>query len=126
MARHNCELFGHISYSAELTYNELYALEADLIDELQNALQGHSALHIDTVGTGDALRVQCVFAEYDEGQFHALCDDVAEAIPANVRARFLFVDKSLTVIHLYCFTNKGWKESALDISAEACAAATGR
>lgn len=121
MASHNCELFGHIRYRSELSYNELYAIEADLIDELHAALSRLGADHIDLVGQGDALRAQCMFAEYDEALFHALCDAMAAFLPASkVRGRLLFVHKDLAMIHLYCFHDTGWKEAIVDTSDAAC------
>lgn len=120
MVKHNCELFGHMLYSPDISYNELYALEADLIDELHDALEKIGAEHIDLVGLGDALRVQCVLTEYSEPIFHDLCDTVAEFLPKKVLGRFLFVHKDLSVVHLYCFLENGWKEAAVDISMQAC------
>ncbi|UZP66799.1 hypothetical protein N1030_14450 [Desulfovibrio mangrovi] len=120
MAKHDCEVFGHMLYSSELSYNELYAIEADLIDELQAALERINAEHIDLVGLGDALRMQCVLTDYDEIVFHELCDAVAAFLPKKVQGRLLFVHKDLSIVHLYCFMDGGWKEAAVDISMKAC------
>ncbi len=120
MAKHDCELFGHMLYSPDLSYSELYAIEADLIDEMHDALEQIGAEHIDLVGMGDALRIQCVLSEHDEPIFHDLCDAVARFLPATVQGRLLCVHKDLSVIHLYCFTGKGWKEATVDISMQNC------
>ena len=121
MAKYDCELFIHISYSASLSYNELYAVEADLTDELQEGLAEHGAEHIDVVALGDSLRVQCVFLEYSQSAFHTLCDSVAGNLSEDVTARFLFIDKELGSAHLYCFKSKQWKERVLDLSPTECA-----
>lgn len=120
MVKYDCEVFGHMLYSPELSYNELYAIEADLIDELRSALEEIGAEHIDLSGLGDALRMQCVLYGYDEVVFHGLCDAIAAFLPRKVDGRLLFVHKDLSIVHLYCFANGGWKEAAVDISMKAC------
>ncbi len=120
MGMHDCEIFGHMLYSPDLSYNELYALEADLIDELRDALEQAGAEHVDLTAQGDALRMQCVLARYEEAAFHSLCDAVAAFLPKSVQGRLLCVHKDLHVVHLYCFLENGWKEAAMDISMRAC------
>ncbi len=120
MATYDCELFGHMLYSPELSYNELHELESDLIPALQTALTAAGAEHIDLLGQGDALRMQGVLPEHMEADFHALCDTIAAFLPPTVTGRLLFVHKDLAVLHLYLFTEKGWKEAALDVSMGIC------
>lgn len=116
MATYNCELFIHVRYSAELSYDELYEVEAKLTEELQQALEEHDAEHIDVVTQGDALRVQCVFAEYAEAAFRELCDSTAGCIKDSLSARFLFVDKDLESAHVYYFEDAAWEEVPLNLA----------
>lgn len=113
MAKFDCELFGHFVYGPELSYNDLLAREAELVDALQGALDASGGEHIDFTPTGDALRVQCVFANHEETAFHAACAAVAPLLRGDVEGRMLFVDKGLDLLHLYLLADGVWQEAAL-------------
>lgn len=113
MAKFDCELFGHFFYGPELSYNDLLAREAELVDALHGALDASGGEHIDFTPTGDALRVQCVFAHHEETAFHAACAAVAPLLRDNVEGRMLFVDKGLDLLHLYLLADGVWQEAAL-------------
>lgn len=113
MAKFDSELFGHFEYGPDLTYNDLLAREAELVDALNIALADAGGAHMDFTPTGDALRVQCVFARHEEESFHAACAAVAPLLRGNVEGRMLFVDKGLAALHLYLLADGCWKEASL-------------
>lgn len=113
MAKFDCELFGHFVYGPELSYNDLLAREAELVDAIHGALDASGGEHIDFTPTGDALRVQCVFAHHEETVFHAACAAVAPLLRSDVEGRMLFVDKGLDLLHLYQLAGGRWRESGL-------------
>ncbi len=100
MAKFDCELFGHFVYGPELSYNDLLAREAELVDAIHGALDASGGEHIDFTPTGDALRVQA-------------CAAVAPLLRGDVEGRMLFVDKGLDLLHLYLLADGTWREAAL-------------
>ena len=117
MAKFDCELFGHFVYGPELSYNDLLAREAELVDAIHAALDASGGEHIDFTPTGDALRVQCVFAHHEEAAFHTACAAVAPLLRGDVQGRMLFVDKGLDMLHLYLLADGRWRESGLRLPA---------
>lgn len=113
MAKFDCELFGHFVYGPELSYNDLLAREAELMDAIHGALDANGGGHIDFAPTGDALRVQCVFARHEEAAFRTACAVVAPLLRGDVEGRMLFVDKGLDLLHLYLLADGRWREAAL-------------
>ena len=76
-ARYPCEMYGQIFYSPELSYNDLYAHEHRLVDELTEFLNTNSAMHLDFTPDGDSLRFQCELDTYGEDIFHQLADGIS-------------------------------------------------
>lgn len=113
MALFTTELFAHFVYSPKLSYHELLGREEELKIFVSRLVeeQGGDFLHFEA--TGDALRAQCVFPEYHEDAFHALCDVLASEMNADVEARLLFVSKELDHLHLYALNSGKWKEAAI-------------
>ena len=111
MSVHQCEVFGHFFYSPELSYAELLEREAVLIESLDRTLQDLGGVHIEFTSEGDSLRVQCLFSAPEEGMFHAACDAVLPVLGHDMEGRFLFVDKDLKGLVLYCLAENQWKEA---------------
>ena len=113
MALFATELFAHFVYSPTLSYHELLEREEELKIFLSQMVeeQGGDFLHFEA--TGDALRAQCVFPDYREDAFHALCDVLAPQMKGDVEARLLFVSKDLDHLHVYALNNSKWKEATI-------------
>ena len=101
MAKFRYEMFGHLVYDDSLTYEELIAREEQLTTEFSARLKGMEASHIHFEPQGDALYVQCVFAEKDANDFESVCHSLCELVGKEVAARLLFVGKELD--GLWCF-----------------------
>ena len=115
-ARYPCEMYGQISYCPELSYNDLYAHERRLVDELTEFLNANSAAHLDFTPDGDSLRFQCELDVYEEDLFHALADGIRPMLTPDIEGRLLFVDKaSLNVVHVYVLKAESWREAAIGI-----------
>ncbi|MDR2669560.1 MAG: hypothetical protein LBC14_06380 [Desulfovibrio sp.] len=117
MARHDTEMFCRFAYSPELSYEALLALDTALKVELTAILGEGGGEFIHFEETGDALRVQCVFAVYDEELFHALCDRIAPLTDGRTEAGMLFVDKDLQLLHVYALHDNTWRECCVGLPA---------
>ncbi|MFV0422603.1 hypothetical protein [Oleidesulfovibrio sp.] len=115
MAKYDCEMFGYFSYSPDLSYSELHELEAGFRDALQDALEQRGADFMQFEPEGDALRVQCVFGECHEENFHEVCDAVVQGMNNHVFGKMLFVNKNLQELLVYRLESKGWYEGAIDL-----------
>ncbi len=115
-ARYPCEMYGQIFYSPELSYNDLYAHEHRLVDELTEFLNTNSAMHLDFTPDGDSLRFQCELDNYGEDLFHDLADGISAMLAEDIEGRLLFVDKAtLGVVHVYALGHEHWQEAAIGI-----------
>jgi hypothetical protein len=113
MARYRTDLFVHILYSPSLSYHDLLDREEELKGFLGLLAETHGGEYLHFEAQGDALLVQCVFPEYGEDFFHALCEALAERMGRDLEARLLFVSKDLSFLHLYVVSKGGWQEAVL-------------
>ncbi len=118
MARYNCEVFGVIRYSLEISYHELYEVEEELIQQLTDAFGSFNAQHLDFWGYGDFLQLQCELADYETPLFTDICDDLVSLLPEDVAGQLLFVDKRLTSCAAYFLSKEGWREKMIDFSSD--------
>lgn len=115
-SRYPCEMYGQLFYSPDLSYNDLYAHEHRLIDELTEFLNANRAAHLDFTPDGDSLRFQCELDNYAEDFFHGLADGIMAMLSPEIEGRILFVDKAtLGVVHVYAVGDKDWQEAAIGI-----------
>jgi len=115
MALMHSEMFANFVYDQTLTYNELLEREAELVETMQTTFEDVGGAHVEFAPTGDALNVQCLFAEHDEGLFHAVCDAVSPMLRSDVEGRILFVDRNLGTLHLYLLADGVWREGVLRV-----------
>lgn len=101
MAKYRYEMFGNLVYSETLTYEELIGREQSLMTELTSYLQDIGASHIDFQPLGDALYVQCVFAEQDARNFEDVAGAVARLSGQHIEGRLIFFGRDLG--RIYCF-----------------------
>ena len=113
MSAYQCELFGHFVYSEDLSYADLLERETDLMGAFDRLLRDMDAAHIDFTPTGDALRVQCMFADAEDALFHSVCDAAAPLLANDIKGKMLFVDKDLAHISMYYLEKSAWKEAAI-------------
>ena len=101
MAKYRYEMFGNIIYDQALTYEELIGREQTLMSEFTAYLQQSGASHIDFQPLGDALYVQCVFAEQDARNFEDVAETVARLSGQHLEGRLVFFGRDLG--RIYCF-----------------------
>ncbi len=113
MATHQIELFGHVTYSPNLSYQDVLDREEKLKLEAQVLLSGVDADFIHFEAVGDALRFQCVFTDGGESLFHQICDGLCPMMDNGLAGRLLFVDKDLYTLHYYSLGKGTWQEGTL-------------
>ncbi len=113
MATYKTELFGHVVYSPELTYEDLLAREEEVKEHIRAVLTEHGGDFLHFEALGDTLRVQCVFQAGDEDFFQALCAAVAPWFNEGISARLLFIDKDLESLFFYGIRDGAWQEAVL-------------
>ena len=101
MAKYRYEMFANLIYGETLTYDELIGREQFLLVELTAYLQNIGASHIDFQPLGDALYVQCVFAEQDARNFEDVAATVANLSGQHMEGRLIFFGRDLG--RIYCF-----------------------
>jgi len=101
MAKYRYEMFANLIYGETLTYEELINREQSLMVELTAYLQNIGASHIDFQPLGDALYIQCVFAEQDARNFEEVADAVARLSGQHMEGRLIFFGRDLG--RIYCF-----------------------
>lgn len=120
MGRYECEVFGLINYSPDLSYDALYAEEERLLVELQDILDGLEAVHLDFWGSGDALQFQCALPEFDAPLLRSLCDEITALLKRKLHGklagRLLALDKHLSRVHIFYLYPGRWSEQGQDIT----------
>jgi hypothetical protein len=101
MAKYRYEMFANLIYGDALTYEELIGHEQKLTAELTICLQEMGGTFVDFQPLGDALYVQCVFAEQDAKIFDDIGEAVAGLAGAHMEGRLMFFGRDLG--RLYCF-----------------------
>lgn len=115
MAFHNVELFGHVVYSPDLSYDDLLSREEEIKVTAQGVLEKAKGEFIHFEALGDALRFQCVLPEEREEAFHAICDNLAPFVKNGLDARLLMVDKDLNTLYFYSITGGKWQEAVVGL-----------
>ncbi len=115
MARFECELFGLVQYSQELSYDELYEVENDLIKKIQEVLERNKAEHLDFWGAGDCLQFQCAFSEYDPKTLHTVFDETAGVLTDALKGRLFCFDKHLEDVCVVRISSGKWQETSKKI-----------
>lgn len=115
MAKYNCEVFGLVSYSLEISYHELYEVEEQLLAQLQEVLEESGAVHLDFWGYGDSLRIQCSFSDFDVGALESVCQEIAALLPQDAHARFVCVDKQLRALQVFYVQSGQCEGVSIDI-----------
>ncbi len=116
MSKYECEIFGLINYSPDLSYYELYAEEERLVCGLQEAFENRDAHHLDFWGAGDALQFQCALRDFELDIVRELCDETAALLEGGLRGRILTLDKHLSRVHVFYLHPKGWEEKGHHIA----------
>ncbi|THB67776.1 MAG: hypothetical protein D6E12_07930 [Desulfovibrio sp.] len=116
MAKYNCEVFGLISYSLEISYHDLYEVEETLMADLQEVLENLGGVHLDFWGYGDTLQLQCCFSEFDLDTLGAVCRDMAAKLPRDVNGKLVCVDKHLRNLQVYYLGEGQCQGVSLDIA----------
>lgn len=113
MSFHKIELFGHVTYSPDLSYHDLLEREEELKIQVQGVLEKAEGAFIHFEALGDTLRFQCMLPEEREEVFHTVCDDLAPHIKNGLDARLLVVDKDLDAVYCYVIVGGKWQESTI-------------
>lgn len=115
MSFHKMELFGHVVYSPDLSYDDLLAREDAVKNLVQDVLEKAGGEFIHFEAMGDTLRFQCVLAEERESVFQDVCDDLAPHVKDGLDARLLLVDKDLGSVYFYSIVNGRWQEAVMGL-----------
>ena len=113
MAYYTIEVFGHITYSSELSYHDLLELEETAKATVQGILEKSGGEFIHFEAMGDTLRFQCLLPEENDEVFHAICDGFAPHANEHLDIRLLFVDKDLGSIYFYSISAGKWQEATV-------------
>lgn len=115
MSFHKIELFGHVLYGPDLSYDALLAREEEVKTLIQSVLDeaGGGFIHFEALG--DALRFQCVLPEERESVFHAICANLAPHVKNGLDARMLLVDKDLDTLYSYSIAGGKWQEAVVGL-----------
>ena len=115
MSFHKIELFGHVVYSPDLSYDDLLSREEEVKALVQGILERAGGEFIHFEALGDTLRFQCVLPEERESVFHAICDNLAPHVKNGLDARMLLVDKDLDTLYSYSITGGKWQEAVIGL-----------
>ncbi|MDL2279286.1 hypothetical protein LJC15_01300 [Desulfovibrio sp. OttesenSCG-928-G11] len=116
MAQFATELFVQCVYGAEISYEELLTLEGEIKVALTDVMEKNGGEYIHFEEMGDTMRMQCVFPEFDENLFHAVCEGAANLMDGRVEARMLFVDKDLDGALFYTLSDGDWQECMVGLA----------
>lgn len=111
MDKNQCEFFAQFTYADSLTYDELLSAEGALMARLEVTLADAGGEHLDFTPLGDMLRCQCAFESMDLEIFRGISGHIATFLPDGITGRLLFLDKSLTDMHLFWLQKGAWQES---------------
>ncbi len=115
MSFYKVELFGHVVYSPDLSYDDLLAREEEVKALVQEVLEREQGKFIHFEALGDTLRFQCVRPDEQEGSFHAVCVALAPHVRNGLDARLLLVDKDLDTVYFYSIANGRWQEAVMGL-----------
>lgn len=115
MAKYRYEMFGNLVYGEALTYEELIGREQSLLVELTSCLQNNGASHIDFQPLGDALYMQCLFAEQDARNFEVVADKVARLSGQHLEGRLVFFGRDLGRIYCFFFADESCQGGRLNL-----------
>ncbi len=115
MSYHKVELFGHVVYSPDLSYDDLLSREEEIKAMAQSVLEKADGEFIHFEALGDTLRFQCVLPEEREEAFHTICDNLAPFVKNGLDVRLLMVDKDLNALYFYSITGGKWQEATIGL-----------
>ena len=116
MARYPCEMFAQFYYSPDLTYDELYRAEEELMKKLDIIFTEEGGIHLEFWPDSDSFAVQGQFDEFDRYKFDRMADKIKTLLPRPVQSRILLVDRTgLGKIFIYNLTydNREFEEITL-------------
>ncbi|MCC8194495.1 MAG: hypothetical protein LIP28_07620, partial [Deltaproteobacteria bacterium] len=115
MSFHKIELFGHVVYSPDLSYDDLLAREEEVKTLVQRVLEKAAGDFIHFEALGDTLRFQCLLPDEHDREFHAICDELAPHVKNGLDARLLLVDKDLDMLYFYSISGGEWQEAVIGL-----------
>ena len=117
MAKYRYEMFGNMVYGEALTYEELIDREQALMVAMTAYLQSLGASHIDFQQLGDALYVQCLFAEQDARNFEEVGDAIATLAGQDIEGRLVFFGRDLGRVYCFFFADEECQGGRLNLPA---------
>ena len=105
MARYPCEMFAQFYYSPDLTYDELYRLEEELIQKMDIIFSEEGGIHLEFWPDSDSFAVQGQFDEFSRYKFDRMVEQIKTLLPLAVQSRILLVNRAgLDKIFIYNLT----------------------
>lgn len=113
------EVFGEITYSQAITYEDLLSHEQELLEKIDKIFLYAGAEYLDFTPAGDILRWQCGFEEHNLELFRVIARKIAAIMPSGTRGRLFCLEKDLSCYHLFWFQQDQWQETEQLLSSRA-------
>ena len=115
MDKNQIEIFGELTYSEHLTYEELLDRERVLLEQLDGIFLDAGAAHLDFTPHGDLLMLQCAFEYRNLEIMRDIAQEVAAVLPDGIRGRIFCLEKNLAYGHMFWIAPLQWQEREFEL-----------
>lgn len=115
MDKNQIEIFGELTYSEHLTYEELLDRERVLLEQLDGIFLDAGAAHLDFTPHGDLLMLQCAFEYRNLEIMRDIAQEVAAVLPDGIRGRIFCLEKNLAYGHMFWVAPLQWQEREFEL-----------
>ncbi len=105
MKKNQYEMFCHLIYAENLSYEELLEKENQIIPDINQVLLELEASYINFEQLGDSLNVQCVLTSNELEQLKSMANDIASIASENIEGRIVLIDAMLDQILCFFIVN---------------------
>lgn len=118
MNKYHSEIFGRFTYADSMTYEDLLAQEATLMENLEGIFRDGGAEHIDFTPLGDILMSQCAFETQNLEILRDMAQEIAFILPRQIRGILFCLQKDLSSYHMFWLKRGEWREKEFIIPKE--------
>lgn len=115
MPKYQTELFGQVIYSAEISYDALLALEAEMQSFIVESLEAAGGEFLAFESEGDRTFFQCAFQSCDAKLAEKLAKRFAGRIDKNLESKLMFVDRMLSSHIFYAINSKNTQLEKIEL-----------
>lgn len=108
--KNQSEIFGEFTYAESMSYEDLLACEADLLEQLGSILQEAGAEHLDFTPLGDILMLQCAFEIKNLEIMRDVTREIAAILQKGITGRLLCLETNLVSCHIFWISQGKWQE----------------